>query len=90
MVQWLKRLCAPNAGGLGSIPGEGIRSHMLQIRPSAARLKTKTKTVEQSAQERDGASEFFKVPGTLGQDPTSSSSLRESNREKGIQIWKED
>ena len=24
---WL-RLCAPNAGGLGSIPGQGTRSHM--------------------------------------------------------------
>ena len=22
------RLCAPNAGGLGSIPGQGTRSHM--------------------------------------------------------------
>ncbi|TEA28249.1 hypothetical protein DBR06_SOUSAS3310030 [Sousa chinensis] len=27
VVQWL-RLHAPNAGGLGSIPGQGTRSHM--------------------------------------------------------------
>ena len=27
VVQWL-RLCAPNAGGLGSISGRGTRSHM--------------------------------------------------------------
>ena len=27
VVQWL-RLRAPNAGGLGSIPGQGTRSHM--------------------------------------------------------------
>ncbi|TEA37944.1 hypothetical protein DBR06_SOUSAS37410008, partial [Sousa chinensis] len=27
VVQWL-RLCAPNAGGPGSIPGWGTRSHM--------------------------------------------------------------
>ena len=27
MAQWL-RLCAPNAGGRGSIPGQGTRSHM--------------------------------------------------------------
>ena len=27
MVQWI-RLCAPNAGGWGSIPGQGTRSHM--------------------------------------------------------------
>ena len=38
VVQWL-RLCAPNAGGLGSIPGQGARSHMQQLRPSAAKLK---------------------------------------------------
>ena len=28
VVQWL-RLCEPNAGGPGSIPGQGTRSHML-------------------------------------------------------------
>ena len=27
MAQWL-RLCAPNAGGPGLIPGQGARSHM--------------------------------------------------------------
>ena len=27
VVQWL-RLCSPNAGGLGSVPGPGTRSHM--------------------------------------------------------------
>ncbi|TEA39746.1 hypothetical protein DBR06_SOUSAS31510016, partial [Sousa chinensis] len=27
VVQWL-RLCAPNAGGPGLIPGQGTRSHM--------------------------------------------------------------
>ena len=26
-------LCAPNAGGPGSIPGQGKRSHMPQLRP---------------------------------------------------------
>ena len=36
-VQWL-RLCAPNAGGLGSIPDQGTRPHMLQLRPSTAKL----------------------------------------------------
>ena len=36
MIQWL-RLHAPNAGGLGSIPGEGTRSHMKQLRSIAAR-----------------------------------------------------
>ena len=31
VVQWL-RLHAPNAGSLGSIPGQGTRSHMPQLR----------------------------------------------------------
>ena len=30
VVQWL-RLGAPSAGGLGSIPGQGTRSHMLKL-----------------------------------------------------------
>ena len=44
MVQWL-RLYALNAGGLGSIPGQGTRFHkpqlivhMPQLRPSTAKL----------------------------------------------------
>ena len=36
VVQWL-RLCAPNAGGPGSLPGQGTRSHMPQGRPGAAK-----------------------------------------------------
>ena len=31
MVQWL-RFCTLNAGGPGSIPGQGTRSQMLQLR----------------------------------------------------------
>ena len=30
VVQWL-RLCTPTAEGLGSIPGQGTRSHILQL-----------------------------------------------------------
>ena len=36
--QWL-RLCTPNAGGLGPIPGWGIRSHMPQLTVSMLQLK---------------------------------------------------
>ena len=36
VVQWL-RLHAPKAGGLGWIPGQETRSHMMQRRPSAAK-----------------------------------------------------
>ena len=38
MVQWL-RLCVPNAEGLGSIPGQGTRSHMTQLRVCMSQLK---------------------------------------------------
>ena len=37
MVERL-RVCAPNAGGLGSIPGQGTRSHMLQPTPCTAKI----------------------------------------------------
>ena len=36
VVQWL-RCCASKAGGPGSIPGQGTRSHVPQLRPSAAK-----------------------------------------------------
>ena len=39
MVQWL-RLRSPNAGGLGLIPGQGTRSHMLQLRGVARNINT--------------------------------------------------
>ena len=41
MVQWLK-LQAPNAGGLGSIPGQGNRSHILQLRVHMLQLRAAT------------------------------------------------
>ena len=39
MVQWL-RLHTPKAGGPGSIPGQGTRSHMLQLGFPHAPVKT--------------------------------------------------
>ena len=39
VVQWL-RLCAPNAGGPGSIPGQGTRSHVLQLKIPHSATKT--------------------------------------------------
>ena len=38
VVQWLK-FHIPNAGGLGLIPGQGIRSHMMQLRVRMPHLK---------------------------------------------------
>ena len=46
VVQWL-RLCALYAGGLGSIPGQATRSHMLKLRVCMPKQKipyTATKT----------------------------------------------
>ena len=37
LVVQLERLCALNAGGPGSIPDQGTRFHMLQLRPRAAK-----------------------------------------------------
>ena len=39
MGHWLT-LCAPNARVLGSIPGQGTRSHMQQLRVLMPQLKT--------------------------------------------------
>ena len=38
VVLWL-RLHAPNAGGLGSVPCQGTRSHMLQLRVCMLQLR---------------------------------------------------
>ena len=46
MVQWL-RLCVPSAGGLGSILGRGTRSHMPQLRPSAAKKTNNQSRISQ-------------------------------------------
>ena len=40
VVQWL-RLGAPNAGNPGSIPGQGTRAHMPQVRSSTAQKSNK-------------------------------------------------
>ena len=45
MVQWL-RLCSPDTGGLGLIPGQETRSHVSQLRPNAAKKKTKKKKIK--------------------------------------------
>ncbi|TEA33728.1 hypothetical protein DBR06_SOUSAS12810084, partial [Sousa chinensis] len=41
VVQWLS-FHAPNAGGPGSIPGQGTRSHMPQLRVCMPRQKDHT------------------------------------------------
>ena len=39
VVQWL-RLCTANIGGLGLIPGQETRAHMLQLKNLCAATKT--------------------------------------------------
>ena len=48
LVQWL-RLQAPNAGGLGLIPGHGTRSHRLQLRICMPQLKIPHAATKDSA-----------------------------------------
>ena len=43
VVQWLS-FCASNAGGVGSILGQGTRSHMLQLKISHATIKIEDPT----------------------------------------------
>ena len=45
VVQWL-RLRAPNAGGWGSIPGQGTGSHMPQLKISGAAMKTRRSQIK--------------------------------------------
>ena len=40
MVQQL-RLKAPNGGGLGSIPGQGIKAHVLHLKFQYSQIKNK-------------------------------------------------
>ena len=46
MVQWL-RFQAPHAGGLGSIPGKGTRSHNPQLKILHAATKTQNSQINQ-------------------------------------------
>ena len=48
LVVWWLGLCAPNAGGLGSIPGEGIRPHMPQLKILHATMKTQDRQINKN------------------------------------------
>ena len=48
VVQWL-RFLVPNAGGLGSIPGQGTISHMEQLKILYARIKIPCAATETGA-----------------------------------------
>ena len=45
VAQWL-RLCVPNAGAPGLIPGQGTSSHMPQLKVSYAIMKTEDPTTK--------------------------------------------
>ena len=52
MVHWL-RLHAPNAGDSGSIPGQGTRARMMQLKiPHAATKISRTATKTQHGQKK--------------------------------------
>ena len=46
MVQWL-RFCAPSAGGPGSVPGQGTRSHMPQLKSLCAAVRLGAAEIKQ-------------------------------------------
>ena len=75
MVQWL-RLLAPSAGGPGSIPGQGTRSHMPQLKiPHAA-----TKTQHNQYLKKKKKKERKEMPGKeVEQEFTISESLTAKN-----------
>ena len=64
MVQWL-RLHTPNAGGLGLIPAQGTRSHMLQLKILHATtkkiLQVSTKVEEPQCRTRTWADKYIKI-----------------------------
>ena len=47
IVQWLRH-CAPNTGGLGLIPGQGIRSHMQQLKILHAATETHCRKINKN------------------------------------------
>ena len=47
VVQWLT-LCALNAGGPGSIPGQGTRSHMPQLKIPHTATKTQCSQINKN------------------------------------------
>ena len=51
MVQWL-RFRAPNAGGLGWIPGQGTRACMSQLKDPARGNETKTRRSQVSLKKK--------------------------------------
>ena len=54
VVKWL-RLRAPNAGGPGSIPGRGTRSHILELRVLVPQLKNPHADIKETAYEKQEA-----------------------------------
>ena len=64
VAQWL-RLCTPNAEGPGSIPGQGARSHRLQVRPGTAeKLKKQIKYSKRQVHMKGGQPRISKLVKT--------------------------
>ena len=61
VVQWL-RLRAPNVGGPGLIPGQGTRSHILQLRVCMLQLKIPHAATEDPIWRNEGPTHSNKDP----------------------------
>ena len=53
VVQWI-RLCTPNTGGPGSIPGQGTRFHVLQLKILNVATKTRHSQIKKKKKDRKG------------------------------------
>ena len=65
----------PNAGGLSSIPGQGTRSHMPQLRARVASNKEKSLVCVYSWRRKWQSTPVFLPGGSLGQRSLSGYSL---------------
>ena len=52
VVQWI-RLCTPNTGGPGSIPGQGTRFHMLQLKILKVATKTRHSQIKKKKKRKE-------------------------------------
>ena len=80
-VQWL-RLCAPSAGGLGSLPCGGTRSHLLQLRVHIPQLKIPRASTKVWQPNKQVNKENLKVQIITSRSFTCVRDIRKSWRKK--------
>ena len=85
-IQWL-RLCTPNAGGWGSIPGQGTRSQRLQRRSKTSCATAETqhgKIHNKSTLKKEKNQESGQDPGMAKAQIFASEELQSSGEDRPI------